>query len=128
MSDPVTCFFQHVATGEPERALEWVDPEAIFDAPGPADVPIYGRYRGHAGVQRFLHILATEFDTEIFAIERTQRIEEDVWARGRMRHRVRATGRLFACPWALHCRLRQERIVAYTMFEDTAALIAAYAR
>jgi ketosteroid isomerase-like protein len=48
------------------------------------------------------------------------------FAYGYMQHRVRKTGRLFRSEWALHCEVRDGRISTLKMFEDTAALTAAY--
>jgi uncharacterized protein len=43
-----------------------------------------------------------------------------------MQYRVRRKGQVFRSEWALYCELRDGRIRTYKMFEDTAALAAAY--
>ena len=46
---------------------------------------------------------------------------------GYMQHRLRKTGRVFRSEWVLVCEVKDGRILTYKMFEDTAALAAAYA-
>jgi uncharacterized protein len=43
-----------------------------------------------------------------------------------MQHRVRRKGQVFRSEWVLYCEVRDGRIRTYKMFEDTAALAAAY--
>jgi hypothetical protein len=44
-----------------------------------------------------------------------------------MQHRLQKTGRVFKSEWVLVCEVKDGRILTYKMFEDTAALAAAYA-
>jgi uncharacterized protein len=106
--------------------LELVAPHATFEAQGPASVPIYGRFDGHDGVERFIATLRELFDTERFEVRQSSQSDGLAFAYGYMRHRVRRTGEVFRSEWALYCEVRQGRIRTYKMFEDTAALAAAY--
>lgn len=118
-------FFAALTHGGPDAALALVDPDAEFIAvrpDGDPRNPLYGTYRGHDGVRRFIGLLGDTFETELFAIDAVAANGEEELARGRLRHKVRATGRLFACDWALACRVRGGRLVRYQFFEDTAAL------
>lgn len=126
MSDPVSRLFAFLADGDISGALSQFHDDAVIEAQGPAVVPIYGQYQGRAGAHRFLEILTQEFATEAFTVDIVHSLDTDIWARGSMRHRVRITGRLFVGEWALHCRIRDQRIITYTIFEDTAALARAY--
>jgi ketosteroid isomerase-like protein len=119
-------FFAALSSGGAEAVLKLVTPDATFEAQGPPEVPIYGRFGGHDGVRRFIAILRKLFDTERFEVRQSNQCGEIAFAHGYMQHRVRRTGRVFRSEWALYCEVRDGRIRTYKMFEDTAALAAAY--
>ena len=119
-------FFQALASQNLNAALELVTTDAIFEAQGPASVPIYGRYNGHDGVCQFLSILGDLFETEKFEIRESIENSTSAFAFGYMQHRVRKTDRVFRSEFSLYCQVREGRIAAYKMFEDTAALENAY--
>jgi ketosteroid isomerase-like protein len=119
-------FFTALDSGDDEAALELVTPDATFEAQGPPSVPIYGRFEGHDGVRCFIATLRELFDTELFDVRQSSQSDGLAFAYGYMQHRVRATGRVFRSEWALYCEVRAGRICTYKMFEDTAALAAAY--
>ena len=66
------------------------------------------------------------FDTESFETHNWTVSSELVYALGYMQHRVRKTSAIFKSEWALVCRIENGQIISYRMFEDTAALDAAY--
>lgn len=119
-------FFSALAEGNIDKALETVHKDAIFSAPGPDTVPIYGDFRGKDGVREFIGILGELFDTEAFEIYEVKEADDYIFAIGLMKHRVKKTGRLFECDWSLVCRVKDGQIISYKMFEDTAALENAY--
>jgi NADPH:quinone reductase len=119
-------FFIELGDGNEEAALELVTPDATFEAQGPPSVPIYGRFEGYDGVRRFIATLRESFDTERFDVRQSTQSDGLAFAYGYMQHRVRTTGRVFRSEWALYCEVREGRIRTYKMFEDTAALAAAY--
>jgi 4-carboxymuconolactone decarboxylase len=119
-------FFAALGCGGAEAALKLVAPDATFEAQGPPSVPIYGRFEGHDGVRRFIATLGELFDTERFEVRQSTQSGEFAFAYGFMQHCVRRTGQVFRSQWALYCEVRNGRIRTYKMFEDTAALAAAY--
>jgi uncharacterized protein len=119
-------FFAALGSGNEEALLELVSADATFEAQGPATVPIYGRFEGHDGVRLFVATLRELFDTERFDVRQSTQSDGLAFAYGYMQHRVRNTGRVFRSEWALYCEVREGRIRTYKMFEDTAALAAAY--
>jgi uncharacterized protein len=119
-------FFTALGSGNDEAALELVTPDATFQAQGPPSVPIYGRFEGHDGVRRFIATLRELFDTERFDVRHATQSDGLAFAYGYMQHRVRKTRRVFRSEWALYCEVREGRISTYKIFEDTAALAAAY--
>ena len=90
-------------------------------------MPIYGRFEGKEDVKHFLTIASEIFETEAFEFTKWATADDFVFAHGYMQHRVRKTGRIFRSEWALVCQIENNRISSYKMFEDTAALQAAYA-
>jgi uncharacterized protein len=119
-------FFTALGAGNEEAALGLVTVDATFEAQGPPNVPIYGRFEGREGVRRFIATLRELFDTERFDVRQSTQSDDLAFAHGYMQHRLRNTGRVFRSEWALFCELREGRIRTYKMFEDTAALAAAY--
>ena len=109
-----------------DAALDLVSPDTVFEAQGPSSVPIYGRFKGHEGVRKFVDILQNLFDTEKFEIRKSVQQGESAFAYGYMQHRVVKTDRVFCSEFAIYCRIQNSRISNYKMFEDTAALAIAY--
>src|SRR5262245_55239031 len=119
-------FFAALGSNGAEATLKLVAPDATFEAQGPSTVPIYRRFEGHDGVRCFIVALRELFDTERFEIRQSTQSGDIAFAYGYMQHRVRRTGQVFHSEWALYCEVRDGRIRTYKMFEDTAALAAAY--
>ena len=119
-------FFSALGDGDIDKALEAVHEEAVFSAPGPKTVPIYGDFFGKQGVIEFVGILGNLFDTEAFEIYEVRESGDFIFAIGLMKHRVKKTGRMFECEWSLVCKVKDGQIISYKMFEDTAALEKAY--
>jgi ketosteroid isomerase-like protein len=120
-------FFSALGSGDDEAAVQLVTPDATFEAQGPPNVPIYGRFEGHDGVRDFIATVRELFDTERFEVRESIQSDGLAFAYGYLQHRVRKTGQVFRSEWALYCEVDDGHIRTYKMFEDTAALAAAYA-
>lgn len=125
-SNPVKDFFSAIGEGNIDKALESVHEDAVFSAPGPDTVPIYGNFYGKDGVRDFVRILGELFDTQAFEIYDVRESGDYIFAIGLMKHRVKKTDRMFECEWSLVCKVKDNQIISYKMFEDTAALEKAY--
>ena len=119
-------FFIGLEEGNLEKALEAVHEDAVFSAPGPDTVPIYGNFYGKDGVRDFIRILGELFDTEAYEIYDIVEKDDYIFTIGLMKHRVKKTDRMFECEWSLVCKVKDGQIISYKMFEDTAALEKAY--
>ena len=119
-------FFRLLSSQGVDSALDLVTTDTVFEAQGPASIPIYGVYKGHDGVRQFVSILQEEFDTEKFEVRKSIENSEVAFAFGYMQHRVIKTDQVFCSEFALYCEIRNNQISAYKMFEDTAALVSAY--
>lgn len=119
-------FFKVLSSQGIDSALDLVTTDTVFEAQGPASIPIYGVYKGHDGVREFVGILQNEFNTDKFEISNSIENLEVAFAFGYMQHRVIKTDQVFCSEFALYCEIRNNQISVYKMFEDTAALINAY--
>ena len=119
-------FFRVLYSQGIDSALNLVTTDTVFEAQGPASVPIYGVYQGHEGVRQFASILQNEFDTEKFEIRKSIENSEVAFAFGYMQHRIIQTNQVFCSEFALYCEVRNNQIAVYKMFEDTAGLSNAY--
>ncbi|MEM7553766.1 MAG: nuclear transport factor 2 family protein [Cyanobacteria bacterium P01_A01_bin.84] len=126
MDNPVEKFFVLLGMGNVEEAISLVSENTVFEAQGPSSVPIYGKFHGKEGVKEFIKILGELFDTEAFNIYKFAVKDEYTFAHGYMQHRIRKTDKVFTSEWALVCTTKNGKITSYKMFEDTAALEAAY--
>ncbi len=127
MSDTIIDhFFQCVVDGDTDGAIKLTTDDVTFEVQGPASVPIYGKFHGHDGARKFFATLRELLDTEAFAVHSTLANDQIAFGYGTMQHRVKQTGRLFLSEWALYCVLFDGKISHYRIFEDTAALAAAY--
>jgi uncharacterized protein len=93
---------------------------------GPAERADLRALRGPRRRSPFIATLREHFDTERFDVRQSTQSDGLAFAYGYVQHRVRDTGRVFRSEWALYCEVREGRISTYKMFEDTAALVAAY--
>ena len=119
-------FFSVLFSQGIDVALDLVTVDTVFEAQGPSSIPIYGRFEGHEGVRKFVAILQEIFDTEKFEIRQSIEEADVAFAYGYMQHRVIKSDRVFCSEFAIYCRLQNNRICTYKMFEDTAALATAY--
>ena len=129
MTNPVETYFACLADKDLQGMLDTLNEDIVFEAQGPAEVPIYGTYRGKKdGFPKFFETLRKTFKFKEFEIRQWGFSETHVFAHGYMSHVVRGTGKEFKSEWALVREVRDGRISSYTMFEDTAALKAAHGR
>ena len=122
-------YFEALRSGDMDQVYPLVTDTAEFvavrETPDPR-VPVYGTYRGHAGLNAFLSALRTSFETERFVVDEAIQQGHTGFACGSFRHVVRETGRVFESTWAMRAKLREGKIDHYLFFEDTARLEAAF--
>ena len=97
-----------IAEGNLAKALETVKDDVVFEAQGPKSVPIYGRFEGKQGVEKFSDTLSNLFDTETFEIRKWAFSEDFIFAYGYMQHRIRKTNKLFKSEWSLVCQIEND--------------------
>lgn len=111
--------------GDLEQAKKLVDPAAQLigvRARLYPELPLYGTFVGHDGLERFIGGLRRAFDTRMFVIDAAIENDDIGFASGRFEHRVRQTGALLRGHWTVMCRFKDGTITHYRFYEDTAAL------
>lgn len=125
--NPLQLFFSKVGARDLPGALSVIDDATVFEPQGPANLPIYGRFVGKAGVERLLGTLGEQFETEQFEIRKWAESGDYAFAYGYMQHRVRKTGKTFKSEFAVVAQIEGGVIRHYRIFEDTAAAEHAFA-
>ncbi|WP_417267263.1 nuclear transport factor 2 family protein [Celeribacter baekdonensis] len=108
-----------------ERAKTLITPDARFIAVRAEqypDLPLYGTFLGHQGLEDFVVGLRKAFDTQSFHLDHVIENGEIGAAFGRFEHRIRTTEKVFRSHWAVMCEFQDGKISLYRFFEDTAAL------
>ncbi|AOP33084.1 hypothetical protein A0128_03940 [Leptospira tipperaryensis] len=122
-AEVVKDFFNAFGNGDFEGILRLFDEEASivavrndFDRSG-----LYGTYKGKDGLQKFLSNLGSHFDTKSFSVDSVIGEGDVAFANGSFVHKLKNTGNLFNSDWALKCIVRDNRILGYHFYEDSAA-------
>lgn len=127
---PVHRLFEAFGAGNMDGILSVLAENITVKAGNPehaSKVPWYGTYQGQSGAQDFFTGLASNVETEAFAVEDIVEDGSLAFAFGHLRHRIPATGRVFESDWALRCEVTDGKITHYQFFEDTAAAQDAFA-
>ncbi|MCB5205485.1 nuclear transport factor 2 family protein [Neorhizobium sp. T786] len=126
----VDAFLGRVFSGETDKALELVHPQAKFistrPTPNPTN-PLHGTFVGLEGAKLFFGGFGALLEPGHFSVDARFAEGEHVALYGTLRHKSRATGRDFASDWALICKVQAGKIVLYHFYEDTEALALAIA-
>lgn len=121
-------FFTTLETHGIDAALDYVDPDAVFVASRRephADIPLFGEFKGHAGVRDFVRALGSFSRMNMTIESRAQDGALEIMA-GQLDHIVGKTGKPFKSLFGLVCTIRDGKILRYVIIEDTARLEAAF--
>lgn len=88
--------------------------------------PFAGRREGRAGVQQFFADLMGAVKIEMFEVDAVVGEGESVVVQGRERCTAIATGRSFEQHWAHAYTLREGKVIAVRLYEDTQAQAAVF--
>jgi len=86
---------------------------------------IYGSYRGKEGAKEFISNLGNAFNTKAFTVDNIVGEGDIAFANGSFTHEVKATGKLYASDWSLMCVIKENKILEYHFYEDSASFVAA---
>ena len=107
--------------------LSFIGADCQWVIPGEG-TPVYGRYEGPSGVGQFFQQLAQAEEILQFEPHEYFANGDDVIALGWLESRIRSTGKTAQTNWTMLFRIRDQKVVHYEMFADTAAQLAAYKR
>ena len=83
---------------------------------------LHGVYNTKQEVSDFLGNISNLFNPKSFEIERIIGGEGSVvFSNGTFVHEVKATGKMFSSDWAQMCIIKDEKILEYHFYEDSAA-------
>lgn len=86
---------------------------------------IYGTYKGKDGAKTFILNLGNAFDTKAFSVENVISEGNIAFANGKFTHIVKSTGKTFSSDWALMCVIKDDKILEYHFYEDSAKFVEA---
>ncbi len=112
--------------GEIESVVrDYATEDVEYHFPGPAVVPYYGAWRGHAGLLEFFAAIDGAF--EILAWEAREFFANDdrIAVYGYAKSRVKATGKVVEDEWMHLLTMRDGKIARLQGFENTAESAAA---
>ena len=113
--------------GDVPAILDQMADEVVLYDPGPPEVPHAGRYQGPEEVGLFFARVAETLEIEAFAPTEFLAQADRVVVLGSLRARVRNTGRSYDNEWAMVWTLRDGKVTAWQLYEDTARELAAHA-
>jgi len=125
---PLRAFFDAFGKGDFEGILNTFHAEAVITAvhDGPrSNNEIYGTYEGSDGVKTFLSNLGNTFETQSFSVESLIGEGDVAFANGKFVHKVKATNKLFPSDWVLRVAVKDNKIINYHFYENSAAFIEA---
>jgi uncharacterized protein len=113
------------AQGNAEAALALLHEGITWELIGPSAIPYFGRYCGRTEVREFFSRLLETQHFEHFAPEEFIVDDGTVVALGREWGWTKSTGKKFETRWAHVFECRDQRIVAFREYIDTAPLLEA---
>ncbi|MBM9575879.1 nuclear transport factor 2 family protein [Leptospira sp. 201903070] len=122
-AEVVKSFFNAFGKGDFEGILSLFhdDVSVVAVRNDPARSGLHGSYNGKEGLQKFLTNLGTFFETKAFSVDSVIGEGDVAFASGSFVHKLKTTGNLFSSDWALKCIIRDNRILGYHFYEDSAA-------
>ncbi|GHC39497.1 nuclear transport factor 2 family protein [Streptomyces cinnamoneus] len=126
--DTVEAYVAALGRGDMEAVFALLDPEVEWFVPGDAAlVPWAGRRTGHAAMRAWFPLLAGAGERKDFELYGMAVLGSDhVLVNGRFVFRMHATGAVYDDEFVMRFTVRDGRITAYRIYEDSLALAHAY--
>ncbi len=120
--------FGLILTGDVENAFEhYLSFDFVWENPLPEIIPFGGRFEGPVGLTKYARLLAASIEMEAFSIGEIIATPDRVVVVGQEVSLVRATGRRYEMDWVHVLKLREGRVHHWREFNDTAAMVPAFA-
>ncbi|MFZ5895450.1 MAG: nuclear transport factor 2 family protein [Myxococcota bacterium] len=122
-AEVVKGFFSAFGKGDVNGVVDSFHPEAMIYAVRKSERKgnHWGSYTGKEGAKSFISALGNLFETKAFTVNHVVGEGNVAFADGTFTHKVKSTGKLFSSEWALKCLVKDNKIVEYTFYEDSAA-------
>lgn len=121
-------FFSAFSIGNLEGIVNSFHDDAVIYAVRNGQRPagqLYGTYKGRSGAREFINNLVSTFETRAFQVDRIAGEGELAFANGSFLHIVKSTGREYSSQWALVCVVKDNKIMEYRFYEDSASFLEA---
>ena len=109
--------------GDIAQIVNMVAPDADWSQP--KTLPWGGDYRGPQGAAEFFKKLDATMETVAFGAKENIAAGDEVMSFGVYSGKSRKTGKVGETSWMFRWRVKDGKIVSYSAYEDTAALVAA---
>jgi hypothetical protein len=116
--------YEAFGRGDLAGLLSLFDEQIKWVTPGPTDLPTAGTRRGRDSVQQFFGTLAELFDFQRFEPKEFIAQGDRVIVLGEDTVRLKATGAVFDLEWAHAFSVKNDKIVTFNEYLDTAAIVA----
>ncbi|WP_167828977.1 nuclear transport factor 2 family protein [Streptomyces sp. MZ04] len=117
-------FWSKLQGGDRAGVLALLPDTLDWFVPGdPELVPWAGRRTAKAEIEEFLGMLGGAMKPEMNKVEQVVADASHAVVMGHFEHRCKATGKLFASPYALHLTVEDGLVHGYEIYEDTQALV-----
>jgi ketosteroid isomerase-like protein len=127
-SDIVNAFISHTVAQDADALGELFAEEIDWNVPGNGDLPWTGRRSRGEQVPEYFRTMWPRFveGKSVVALDKIVVSGDDAVVFAHFEHTAVDTGRTFSTPVAMRFEVRDERIVLMHLFEDTAAVSAAF--
>ncbi|WP_158684941.1 nuclear transport factor 2 family protein [Streptomyces sp. LaPpAH-108] len=117
-------FWAKLQSGDREGVLAMLPDTLDWFVPGnPELVPWAGRRTSKQEIRQFLEMLGGTMKPEVNKVEQVISEGPHTVVTGYFEHRCRATGKVFASPYALRLTVKGGLVTNYDIYEDTQALV-----
>lgn len=86
---------------------------------------LHGRYKTKEEAKQFISNIVNSFNTKEFIVERVVGEGNVIFANGKFSHEVKTTGKLFISDWTQISIIKDNKIMEYRFYEDSAAFVEA---
>lgn len=127
-TEPVKLFFNAFGNGDFNGILNSFHENCSITAVRAAtrsENQLYGTYTGKQGVTDFITNLGNTFNTKAFTVDYVVGEGNVAFACGKFTHEIKATGKLFSSDWSLMCVIKDNTILEFHFYEDSASFVVA---
>lgn len=113
-------WYAAVHAGDFDRLFAVIAEDCTVEFYGPPVIPFAGTFRGREKVKIFFGHVANDVEIQEFRQEQFIAEEDSVAVTGYLKMLLKATGRLYAANYAHILTIRDEQVVRFRDFQDTA--------